>query len=513
MTERAVASSCGSSATQPGNPARAAWLAVITIAIACDAPQEIPSRPLPEAFFGLDLQLEMEAPWPDDAGLVGHGRVRAWLAGGGLWADVQRNGRDGALVWDEVDRFVSRAAAHGHPVLYVVAATPEAAVSPENRSELCAWPTLYPGGCNPPDDWDDTEQGACLPPADAYSGPDCTYKEFLVRLVRRYRTAGRQDGCPDTDPQCHGTIEAYELGNEVDSYDWPDTRFWAGTATGRSTDSPEHAMLVLARMVEDAVDVIHREDPAAVVLAPSFTGLGVEDFERFASLDPSPLQHVDAVAFHGYPETDEEHPPEAIRALVTDYRAALERSPGAGLPLWDTEGGWGWNHGGPCTAGADNPCIASPWRQTAYLARWYLHQWDMGVETAIWFSWGNNGWGEIWCPNGNASEDHGIGCDELPDATPSVSRAGRAYSELSRWLTGATRTGRCERVDAVWTCGIERADLNDGHGVIAWHDDWAGFDGARTIPNRFTACRHLDGNEGPVDGAEVPVFSLPVLYH
>lgn len=475
-------------------------------------------RPLPPTFFGLDLQYDhvtgLGTPWPDDAGFSGHQVVRLWLADGGLWADVHAAGRGEPMDWSSVDAYVNKARGYPQEVVYVIAMTPSFAVAPERRSTKCAWPWLYPGGCNPPDDWDDAEQGACLPPADAYRGPNCTFKEYLVALARRYRSIGTQAGCPDSDPQCRGVIHHYELWNEVDSYDWPVIRFWAGEAAGEATDSRENAYRVLAGMVRDAAEVIHSEDPGARVIGPSFTGGGgAEDFELFWSQDPAGLAGaVDAFSFHGYWEPEEEHEPEVTREMIQGYldarsRLAWDHPPLAETPIWDTEGGWGMSFHAPCRQGR-GPCIHDPDRQVAYLARWFLHHWDLGIANATWFHWGTNGWGELRCPEGTASEDHNVGCERLSTDEPGLTPAGVAYLTLVSWLHGATLAAPCEHDPPVWRCAIESSALPAG-GLIVWssEDETAPM----FVDDAFSEVHALDGVVAAIADGEVEVGPKPVM--
>ncbi len=490
-------------------------------ATACTEIIEVERPPLPLAptFFGLDLQYghgePYGTPWPNDAGFTGHQNVRLWLAGGGLWADVQAAGRGAPFDWTAVDAYLGKAKQYPETVTYVIAMTPTFAVAPEHRSTLCAWPTLYPGGCNPPDDWDEQDQGACLAPAAAYEGPNCTFKEYLVGLVRRYRATGTQDGCPATDPQCHGVIHTYELWNEVDSYDWPHTRFWAGQAAGEATDGRANAYRVLGHMVRDAAEVIRSEDPAARIIGPSFTGYdGTEDFEVFYEQDLSGLaEAVDVLSFHGYWEPEAEHEPEVTREMVQAYVDARENASAvhAALgtkPLWDTEGGWGMSHFAPCQAG-EGPCIHDPDRQTAYLARWFLHHWDLGVENATWFHWGTNGWGEIYCPEGAASEDHNVGCGALPSDDFQLTGAGVAFQELRQWLTGSLHTGFCDVDGGIWSCGLDKASLPVGYGLILWSEGESPED--VQVPNEYTRYQTLDGATHDIEDHRVPVGMIPIF--
>jgi len=492
----------------------------VVLSGACGSADEVP-RALPETFFGLDLEYghgdPQGTPWPDDVGFSAHQTVRLWLAGGGLWADVQAAGRGEPFDWSAVDAYLSKAREYPQPVVYVIAMTPTFAVAPERRSTLCAWPTLYPGGCNPPDDWDAADQGACLAPASDYQGPDCTFKEFLVGLVRRYRASGAQEGCPSEDPQCHGVIQTYEFWNEVDSFDWPDTRFWAGAASGTETDGASSAYRILAHLLRDAAEVIRREDPDARIIGPSFTGPGgYGDFRQFWSQEePSPADAADILAFHGYWEPEEEHLPELNRELIEGYLRAREQAAGihpalGDKPLWDTEGGWGQSFYDPCRPGR-GPCIHDPDREEAYLARWFLHHWDLGVESAIWFHWGTNGWGEIWCPQGSASPDHDVGCERLDSEEPQINGAGVAYRVLAEWLVGSTWVAPCERDGTRWTCAIEQPALPGGRGLIVWTEEGSGVSYA--VPDAYEAYQGLDGARHDITGGEVPIGIKPLLLY
>lgn len=491
----------------------------------CKNPQDQqslqPEQSLSSTFFGLNIAYgpsppEEDIPWPDDVEFGQYQTARFWLAGGGLWADVHKS-RGGDFDWSFVDTYMSKTTNYDDvdkTVIYVIAMTPQFAVAEENRSHLCAWPELYPGGCNPPDDWNDPDQGQCLEPASDYVGPNCTFKEFLVALVRRYRGSGVQDGCEPADPHCHGVIHYYQMNNEINSYKWPQTRFWTGTARGTEDVSRDDAYSTYARMILDAAEVIRREDPSARIIGPSFYGADGAESEFFYGQEDIDLSDaIDILSFHSYGNTWEEHQPEEIRPIIQEYLDARERVSRiypdiAEKPLWATEGGWGKSAFYECEESWAN-CIEDPHRQAAYLARWFLHHWDMGIGNASWYSWSYSGWGEIWCPSGSASHDHNVGCDELASEEPQPTIAGVAFQHLHSWLIGSSRSGLCEQNGDIRTCPITNPVLPSGHGIIAWDENESG--NRISVPDEFGQYWTLDGSVHIIENGEAPVGIKPIL--
>jgi hypothetical protein len=122
-----------------------------------------------------------------------------------------------------------------------------------------------------------------------------------------------------------------------------------------------------------------------------------------------------------------------VTKLATRYKAKYGLS---GKPLWDTEGGW---------AVEDPPPDSE---KPGWLAKWYLLQWNQGVQRSYWYGWNN--WRPLW------SRSNGI------------NSSGTAYLQVSKWMAGATMKPCTILADAsTWTCALTRP--NGYVGQVVWN--------------------------------------------
>jgi polysaccharide biosynthesis protein PslG len=353
----------------------AASVATMVIALAAKSAH---ATATPPSFFGLNV----DHYWPP---LVPFGAYRVWDAVGAGWNAIQATA-DGGFDFDGVDEDITRA--QNQPaILYTFGRT-------------AAWDaqiTNCPGGGTGAD------RGACSPPLDVSTG-DETWKAFVTALVARYK----------------GRVKYYELWNEFN-----DIAFWGGSLPTSST-LPE-----LATMVQAAYGIIKATDPNASVLSPCTTyATGYADMAAYLALPSKPGQYADAIDFHGYVGS-----PEEIVPLVQGYQAVVADAGLGTLPLIDTEGSWGPNisqfptePNAACEAGA---CIDpnSP-AAAAFVSRWYILQWSMGVAAVYWYGWAY----------GDESGTLYV-TDEAGAAPTGLNAAGTAYKTLYGWLVGSTSTG------------------------------------------------------------------------
>jgi hypothetical protein len=355
--------------------------------------------------------------------------------------------------------------------------------------------------CNAPADL--TSLAACQPPLASVTTTNCAWKEFVTAIARRY--AGR--------------IQFYETWNEVNSYRWPATRYWSGTAGPGQTATQADALSSMAIMAKDAYSMIRAADPSARVLAPNFVGLGgVADFDAYFAQATDPGQYADIIPFHGYVDPFQEHAPERVIELIDAYKAKQSLRPSIrNKPLWDDEGGWGQQWDGPCGTNtpAAGPCIHDPDEEAAYAARFVLAHASHGVDRVYWFAWRNPWWGTIQCDEVGIPNHHfNIGCDRL-SGQPQLSIAGVALREVNGWLTGARVETPCSNEGSIWTCGL-RSDATGARGLVVWDAGGALGDpshaSAYSVPADFIGgtVRSLDGTRSPI-GQVVSIGHKPVV--
>lgn len=307
-----------------------------------------PPRVVAPAYFGTHLhrldRAERAYPataWP--AGMIG--ALRVWDSTT-RWADLEP--APGRFDFDRLDRYVTKALAHGVPVLLVLGSPPRwASARPDE-------PGPYgPGSAAEPralDDW----------------------SRYVATVVRRYR----------------GRITQYELWNEPYFRDLPEDRgkpdaFFTGTAA---------TMVELARR---ARLVLQSEDPQAELLTPGFVG-APNRLDLF--LEAGGKRYVNAVAYHFYAEDDSEF----IR-LNAEVRVVMARHGMGGAALYNTESGF-------ALRGAENqPAVqglATIDRRTAatLLARSMLLGAFLGIERFYQYAWDNGRMGMLM-PDGRTETD------------------------------------------------------------------------------------------------------------
>lgn len=331
----------------------------------------------------------------------------------------------GAFDWHSLDTWVQQAAAHHVPLDYVLLNTPEWASS--RPTEHCS---RGPIGCAaPPHDKD--------------------WEDFLTALVTRYK----------------GQIASYELWNEPNAIG-----FFSGSAAD------------MAHMASLAYPIIKRIDPAATVVGPSPSSSGWPtpyDVWMDQFLQAGGGQNVDVLAWHAYAGRihDPANPPEDVAAQVRRLRAVIDRHGLGQLPLWDTEGGWGKD--------TQLPDLDA---QAAFLARWYLIQFSLGVGRAYWYQWDNPDYGTLWT--------------EGSGSTP----AAAALAQVEQWLTGVTSASPCvSSSGSLWTCALYKKGVRY---LAVWSTN-----GTQDIPASIQSkgFADLNGIEHPAASQTIKAGASPIL--
>ncbi|MBI6546486.1 MAG: hypothetical protein HY692_06805 [Cyanobacteria bacterium NC_groundwater_1444_Ag_S-0.65um_54_12] len=353
------------------------------------------------------------------------------------WARI--NTAEGVYDWKLIDSLSDLAQDNNIDLLYTFGATPQWA-----SSEPTSGPD-EPGGFG---------QGSTAPPR------DMRYWDDFVRAIV---THNKERG---------GRIKYWEIWNE-----WNLPEFWAGdTAT-------------IVAMAQHAYQIIKSIDSNALVLAPdvaptdpagNFDNLVADYINRFLAAGGG--NYADVITFHGYRQN-----PENIVSLVNEIRKVMVVNGQSAKPLWDTEGSWG--------TGAYLPDLDM---QAAFVARYYLLHWSMGVERFYWYQWvGANpdpqkGWGTLW------SSIRG-----------GIQKSGIAYREVYKWLVGATMTSNCavQSDGTTWICSLSRP--GDYEAQAIWNT-------ASNVPtqvsSQFRQYRNLDGGKVAIQSGDSIIIGIkPIL--
>jgi hypothetical protein len=280
--------------------------------------------------------------------------------------------------------------------------------------------------------------GQCSPPARLRDWED------FVRAVLA-RAAGR--------------IRFWEIWNEPQ-----DPAFYCGDVA------------TMVQLQRAAYTIIKSESTNYYVLTPSPTGsTGPSWMSRFLSAGGG--QYADILAFHGYWDTRAS----SLVAVANRYRALTQDAGKNAMPIWDTEAGWG-----------QTPVDMTPAEQAAFLAKYLLLHWSLGISRVYWYAYDNElRWGTLW------------------DRRTGLRPPGVAYREVRAWMLGMVMTDRCAPDggdERIWTCGLSAPG---GYRARAlWTE---GSPRRYSVREPFRFYRDLDGHRHRIRDGAVVVTSSPVL--
>ncbi len=262
---------------------------------------------------------------------------------GCMWWAIAAGGR-GLYDWTALDAYVGDAAAGGRDIIFNFAGTP-------------TWASARPG-----------EPGHYAPGSDAEPADIADLGAFATAVCARYVARGTP-------------VTAFEIGNE------PKFAGGGGVAQGNYFTGQPQALAAMARAIHQAVKA---QDPGALVLSPSPTGLefpwvpgdtsGTDHLDRFLAADDGSggqgRDWVDAIAFHAYSH-DGTNNVLAIPQMVANVRRCMALHDLAGRPIWITE------------TSAITPALDTfvAQHQQDYIARTLLLALGCGVERVVWYAW------------------------------------------------------------------------------------------------------------------------------
>jgi hypothetical protein len=252
-----------------------------------------------------------------------------------------------------------------------------------------------------------------------------------------------------------GKIRFYEIWNEPDM---------------KGFKSPQ-GLDKMVEMSRIAYETIKKVDSNSLVLSPAFgTAQGLLEF-----LQRGGGKYCDIIAYHFYVGA---RPPEVIIKRLADVQEAMEKTD-VHKPVWNTEAGW------------ENGTMDSE-NSAAYLARFYILNWALGIKRCYIYAWDNQRMALHFLANS--------GSGTTPAAT--------AYSEINNWLVGAMMIS-CEAKNGLWMAQITRPGGYKGR-IIWTVDKNVSF----KIPSQWHAnyIRKLDGEKKSVATTPTPEISTtPIL--
>jgi hypothetical protein len=387
-----------------------------------------------------------QQPWPS----VPFGAQRLWDAGVS-WQEI--NTAEGMYHWTLLDEWLSDGQKHNVDLLYTFGYTPRWASSKPN-DDSCG---NGPGTCDPPKDLN----------ADG-SGPDQYWKDFVTALVTHSKNSKT------------GHIKNWEIWNEG----LGNPLRWTGT------------IAQLVRMAHDASAIIKAADSSALVLNPSF-GPELKNQRDLLGqyLAAGGGQYTDAISLHGYVcHQGSAGNPEDFIGNMNLSKLVLTKYGQGSKQLWDTEGGWG-NTLKTRLTDAD--------LQAAFLARFYLMHWSIGVARFYWYQWNNRVDGALWSPD---PHNH-----RLPGT---LLKPGIAYAQLNKWLVGAKLSSACAARGTVWTCKLSRTGGYQAEAI--WDTAESCNHGScgtveYIVDPTYKQYRTIDGETIPIKYSKVPIGIKPIL--
>jgi hypothetical protein len=417
---------------------------------------------------------------------VPYGSLRLWDTATG-WAQI--NTGPGSYDFSTIDGFVS-AAPSGVDLLYNLARTPTWASSNPTDSS-CAYNTgVYPNGGG---------NGQCWPPIDLNmdgSGTDQDWIDWVSAVALQNKNAYNYK------------IKYFEIWNE-----WNIQKFWQGTPAQ------------LARMEQDARCIVEgppsgytcKENnsnytsgtalnqaggvkivtPSPVGAHPDLNQVGLQ-LAAFFAATPAVSgipggTFSDVIGFHGYVGTTPNSGlcpnPEEVTTVLNDLNGALPSSE-AGKPWFNTEGGW---------SKASDEGFTDPDRQAAFLARYFLVQKSLGVDRVYWYRWDSTSTygGALWTSSAGPTQ------------------AADAWSEVNKWIVGATVSSACTANGSVWSCGYTRSG---GYQALAvWDASQDCSNGScstknYTVPSGYNQFLDLTGKMTSTStGSTIQIAAKPIL--
>jgi hypothetical protein len=457
----------------------------------------------PEANAFTDLDMGSSSLDPT----VPLGSLRLWDTGA-QWPEVETSA--GSFDFSRVNGFEQLASQNGWDLVYTLARTPNWAVAAANQNDTsCSYSSSTEGG-----------PGQCDPPADLNldgSGTDQTWINWVTAVALNNTTSqyGNTFG---------NNIKYYEIWNE-----WNVPVFWNPATT---------SVAQLVRMEQDARCVVEGPpsdlscnsnssfpqgtalDPSAKIITPSAVGAGLNStvlasvgthlntyFTTTAAGSSSyGGAFADIIGFHGYVGTASQvesiSPPCPVPENVTivlgnlystvQANQSVSYTDGNPKPWFNTEDGW---------SEADYEGFLDPDRQAAFLARYFLLQWSMGVNRMYWYRWDSTSsyGGALWSQSGGPVE------------------AVTAWQQVAAWMNGATISS-CGPAGSggVWSCTITRSGYQ---GLAVWDAADDCENGSCTystfnIPSgpSYKQYQDIAGNTTSLSGAtSVQIGAKPIL--
>ena len=238
--------------------------------------------------------------------------------------------------------------------------------------------------------------------------------------------------------------------------------------------SPSLTVADLVTLTTHEYNIIRSIDPQAIIACCGFVHGGNFQFmdQFFAAGGPT---GADVFSFHGI-FSPPAQPPEWIVTETNMAKQILAKYGLSNKPVWDTEGGWAVLSP---PADSDRP---------AFVAKWFLLQWSLGVSRAYWYSW--SAWRPLW------------------DPATGINPTGVAYEQVYNWMVGASMSPCALGTDGTtWSCSLTRP--NGYQAQIIWNSSTTK---SYTPDSQYTQYRDLSGKTTAIPaGNPVTIGTTPII--
>lgn len=270
-------------------------------------------------------------------------------------------------------------------------------------------------------------------------------------------------------------INYWEIWNEIDVTDLA-TRFYTGPMTANGTIPGLIEMTAAAKSIFN--------DPDDKVLSPNFTN--TPKLNEFLAKGGG--QYVDIISTHDYVwYVDPTRTPEYHAGKLQAFRSTMDSYGLGHVPLWNTEG--------------NTDKVGDTDTDAGTIARFYLTNWVNGVSNQVWYTWDSQAKTKLTYGTTTSGPNY-LDWDNF-------SPNGIAWSQVNRWLTGATIKSRVAQNDGTWIVELSRPGGYTGR--ILWNI--SGTPTNFTVPASWSILqkRDLAGNQTNFSVGTLSLTGTPVL--
>jgi hypothetical protein len=172
--------------------------------------------------------------------------------------------------------------------------------------------------------------------------------------------------------------------------------------------------------------------------------------------------------------------PEQYVVDVAGFKQTLVSAGLSPTPVWATELNFGLN-----------TCVSGSTAQDAWIARYYLLHWAIGVQRAIWYTY-----------DAVSGNNYGL-------ISPSTNQL-TTYQEMQKWMTSAVETSCQQFGNSNWSCNFTRSSPTGYQAYAVWNSTGSG---SYTVPAGVVQYRNvLNTITTTTPGTVISLTTSPLLF-